>query len=240
MKIYAALDLRGGAAVQLVGGDPADERIRLPDPAEIARRWLALGFRHLHVVDLDAALGDGDNAESISAIAFAAHGRATLQVGGGVRDQVAIERTLRSGADRVVVGTRAVEDPEWLAAAAARFPDRLVVAADTRDGRVLTRGWTGTTGLDALELVATLDALPLAAVLVTDVGREGRQEGIDGAAFRSMSAATRHPLIAAGGVTGPDDLRALADAGAAGAVLGMALYSGRLDPADALYFQETE
>lgn len=239
MKIYAALDLRGGAAVQLVGGDPGDERIRLPDPADIARRWLALGFRYLHVVDLDAALGDGDNAEAIEAIATA-RGRATLQVGGGVRDQAAIERALRQGADRVVVGTRAVEDPEWVKAAAARFPDRIVVAADTRDGQILTRGWTASTGLDALEFVALLDALPLAAVLVTDVGREGRQEGIDRAAFRSMAGATRHPLIAAGGITEPDDLGALVDAGAAGAVLGMALYSGRLDPADALHFQETE
>lgn len=240
MKIYAALDLRGGAAVQLVGGDPADERIRLPDPADIARRWIDLGFRHLHVVDLDAALGVGDNAEAITAIAAAARRRATLQVGGGVRDRAAIERALRQGADRVVVGTRAVEDPEWLEAAVARFPGRIVVAADTRDGRILTRGWAETTGLDALEFVAGLDALPLAAVLVTDVGREGRQEGIDAAAFRSMAGATRLPLIAAGGITGPDDLRALAGAGAAGAVIGMALYSGRLDPAVALHFQETE
>lgn len=239
MKLYAAIDLRGGEAVQLVGGDPDDERIRLPDPDEVARRWLDAGFRHLHVVDLDAALGDGDNRTAITSIARAARGRASLQVGGGVRDEQAIEETLTAGADRAIVGTRAIEDRPWLERVARRFPGQVVVAADVRGAALATRGWTATAG-DAAQFVAALDDLPLAGVLVTDVTREGRQEGIDPARFRSLASATRHPLMAAGGITDSGDLDALERVGVAGAVLGMALYSGRLEPAAALEYEETE
>jgi phosphoribosylformimino-5-aminoimidazole carboxamide ribotide isomerase len=276
MKVFAAIDLRDGEAVQLVGGDPGDERVRIPDPVAVSRRWLDAGFRHIHVVDLDAALGTGDNGDAIAAIAAAirepgagtagapygaldpgagaasapgrapqpggrerraeSHGarRATLQVGGGIRDDDAVARVLSLGADRAIVGTRAVEDRAWLEAAAARFDGRLVVAADVRGGEVVTRGWTEGTGRDAIAFLRGLDAVPLAGVLVTDVGREGRQEGIDTARFRAVAGATRHPVFAAGGVTTPADLAALTDAGIAGAVLGMALYSGRIDPAAAL------
>lgn len=239
MKVYAAIDLRGGEAVQLVGGDPGDERIRLPDPAAVAIRWLEAGFRSIHVVDLDAALGDGRNEGAIRDIAEVVRGRALLQVGGGLRDDAAVERVLGLGADRAMVGTRAVEDRAWLEAAAARFTGRLVVAADIRGDTVVTRGWTGHTGRTAPDFLATLDPLPLAGVLVTDVRREGQQAGVDVERFRRMADATSHPIIAAGGVTTPEDIRALAGAGIAGAVLGMALYSGRLDPAQALQ-QETD
>lgn len=238
MKVYAAIDLRGGAAVQLVGGDPGDERIRLPDPDEVARQWLVAGFRHLHVVDLDAALGDGGNRTAIEAIARAAHGRASLQVGGGIRDAEAVEEALAAGAGRVIVGTRAVEDRPWLERMARRFPQQVVVAADVRGSALTTRGWTATAG-DAAKFVAALDDLPLAAVLVTDVTREGRQEGVDAERFRTLSVATRHPLIAAGGIAASGDLDALERAGVAGAVLGMALYSGRLDTATALGYEDT-
>ena len=242
MKVFAAIDLRDGAAVQLVGGDPADERIRLPDPAATAVRWLGEGFRHLHVVDLDAALGSGSNAPAIRAVAAAARtgngGRASLQVGGGLRDEDVIRATLDLGADRAIVGTRAVEDRAWLESAAAAFPGRLVVAADVRGGHVVTRGWTEATGLPAPGFLAGLADLPLAAVLVTDVSREGRQEGIDARLFRRLVAASPHPLQAAGGIAGRDDLMALRDAGADGAVLGMALYTGRIAPADALEMEE--
>ncbi|MEJ2503110.1 MAG: 1-(5-phosphoribosyl)-5-[(5-phosphoribosylamino)methylideneamino] imidazole-4-carboxamide isomerase [Gemmatimonadota bacterium] len=240
MKVWAAIDLRGGQAVQLVGGDPGEERVRIPDPAAVARRWLETGFRHIHVVDLDAALGDGDNRDGITAIAQAVKGRARLQVGGGVRDEGAVERVLRAGADRAMVGTRAVEDRPWLEGAVERFPDRLVVAADVRDDVVVSRGWTESTDQDAADFLGSLDPLPLAGVLVTDVGREGQQAGIDAQRFRRMAAATRHPVIAAGGVTTPADLAALRRAGIAGAVLGMALYSGRLDPAVALEHEDDQ
>lgn len=248
MRVWAAIDLRGGEAVQLVGGDPSNEPVRLPDPAAVAERWLDAGFRHLHVVDLDAALGDGRNDGAVAAIATVVRARRdpgrgsgpdtgagpVLQVGGGLRDEDAVARVLGAGADRAMVGTRAVEDRPWLEAAAGRWPDRLVVAADVRRREVVTRGWSEGTGQDASGFVTLLDDLPLGGVLVTDVGREGRQEGVDIVVFRDLVEATRHPVVAAGGVTTRGDLEALADAGAAGAVLGMALYTGRLEPADAL------
>jgi phosphoribosyl isomerase A len=239
MRVFAAVDVRGGAAVQLVGGRADAERIRLPDPAAVARRWVDVGFRDVHVVDLDAALGTGDNAAAIADIARAIAGRATLQVGGGIRDDEAVESAFAIGAHRVVVGTRGVEDPAWLERTAAGHPGRIVLAADVKGGVVLSRGWTQATGLDAAAFIQNLDALPLAAILVTDVDREGREAGGDIALFRRIVPTTRHPLIAAGGIATAADLTALADAGVAGAVLGMALYSGRIDPADALARETT-
>jgi phosphoribosylformimino-5-aminoimidazole carboxamide ribotide isomerase len=239
MKVFAAVDVRGGAAVQLVGGRPEAERIRLPDPAAVARQWVDVGFRAIHVVDLDAALGTGENRAAVRAIADAVVARATLQVGGGIRDDESVDRTLGLGADRVIVGTRGVEDRAWLAAVAADRPGRIVLAADVKEGVVLSRGWTEATGLDTAAFLEGLDDLPLGAVLVTDVDREGREAGIDTDLFRRLVAATRHPVIAAGGVTSTADLIALRDAGAAGAVLGMALYTGRIDPADALALETT-
>jgi phosphoribosylformimino-5-aminoimidazole carboxamide ribotide isomerase len=155
-------------------------------------------------------------------------------VGGGIRDDDSVRRVLGLGADRVIVGTRAVEDHAWLTAAAERFPGRLVVAADVKRDEVVTRGWTRGTGRDVLDFLGDLDALPLAAVLVTDVDREGRQAGIDPARFRALVHGTRHPVLAAGGVTTADDLADLEAAGVEGAVLGMALYSGQIGPAAAL------
>jgi phosphoribosyl isomerase A len=239
MRIFAAVDVRGGEAVQLVGGRPDAERIRIPDPAAVARQWLERGFRHIHVVDLDAALGQGDNAQAVAAIAAAVRGQAMLQVGGGIRDDAAVAGALELGADRVVVGTRGVEDPDWLRAAAAAHPGRIVLAADVMGGVVLSRGWTEATGLDAVAVLQRLDALPLAAILVTDVDREGREEGGDAALFGRLVAATRHPLLAAGGIATARDLANLTAAGVAGAVLGMALYSGRIDPAEALAWETT-
>jgi phosphoribosylformimino-5-aminoimidazole carboxamide ribotide isomerase len=239
MKIFAAVDVRGGEAVQLVGGRPDAERIRIPDPAAVARQWLERGFRHIHVVDLDAALGQGDNAPAVAAIAAEVRGRAVLQVGGGIRDDAAVAGALELGADRVVVGTRGVEDPEWLRSAAATHPGRIVLAADVKGGIVLSRGWTEATDLEAVAFLQRLDALPLAAILVTDVDREGREEGGDAALFGRLVGATRHPLLAAGGITTARDLANLTAAGVAGAVLGMALYSGRIDPADALAWEKT-
>ena len=250
MRMFAAIDLRAGAAVQLVGGDPDDERIRLPDPVAVTTRWRAAGFRHFHVIDLDAALGRGSNADAVRAVAGALgeappaerpdgrDGGLTLQVGGGIRGTAAIRDTLALGADRAIVGTRAVGDRPWLERAAAAFPGRLVVAADVRDGLVVTHGWTAGTALPAADFLAGLAGLHLAAVLVTDVSREGRQEGIDGDLFARLVTASPYPLMAAGGIAGRDDLMALRDAGAAGAVLGMALYTGRLDPADALEMED--
>lgn len=252
MIAYAAIDLRQGRTVQLVGGRADAERVSDPDPLAVARRWLAAGFHGLHVVDLDAALGEGSNAGVVAEIlaevrALAADGpsdaaeagprrdtasstRPTVNVGGGVRDREALAALIEAGADRVVVGTRAVEDPDWLADVAAEWPGRLIVAADVRGDRVTVRGWTRTTELPATRLLERLDDVPLGAVLVTDVVREGRMAGVDADRFGGLVDTTQHPLIAAGGIGSAADLVALAAAGAAGAVLGMSLYTGRIDP----------
>ena len=227
MIAYPAVDLRGGRCVQLVGGRPDDERVSLPDPLGVSRRWWDTGFRSLHVIDLDAALGLGDNRGLVERLC--AETDAVVQVGGGLRDDESVESVLRAGADRVILGTRAVDDRTWLETMAGRFPGRVVVAADVRDGVVLRRGWTEDAGLAVEAFVASLAGIPLAGVLCTDVGREGRMGGIDATAMAAVIEASPHPVQASGGITSMSDLETLAELGADGAVLGMALYTGTLD-----------
>lgn len=229
MIAVPAVDLREGACVQLVGGAYDAERVRLADPLAAALRWRAAGFAHLHVVDLDAATGAGENADVVRTLV--ARSGMEVSVGGGVRDDAAVDEWLDRGARRVVVGTRAVEDPAWLAAVAARHPWRIVVAADVRDRRVVTRGWAADGGRDVDAVVAALGALPLAGLLVTAVHREGRMAGPDLALIESLVRSTRLPVTASGGVASLHDLASLQTAGAARAVLGMALYTGALEPA---------
>lgn len=229
MLALPAIDLRGGRVVQLVGGRPETERVSLPDALAVARRWVDAGFGMLHVIDLDAALGLGSNQDQILRILQAVS--VPVQVGGGVRDDTLAASLLDAGAARVIVGTRAIEEPAWLADLAERHENRIVLAADVRDGLVLTRGWTAATGRPATEILGQLAALPLAAVLVTDVSREGQMIGMDTNLFATLRAATTHPLLAAGGVADITDLRALAGVGVDGTVLGMALYTGGLDAA---------
>lgn len=231
MIAAAAVDIRGGRCVQLVGGRPADERVSLPDPVSVARRWVATGFGVLHVVDLDAALGTGSNLDLVLAVAAATE--AEVQVGGGIRDDARARALLNppgvAAPARIVVGTRAVDDPDWLAALSARYPARVMPALDVRDGTVLRKGWTESTALPLAALLERLEGLPLAGILTTDVGREGRMGGVDRAALVDTLRASAHPVWIAGGVASEDDLAWLEEAGAAGVVLGMALYTGALD-----------
>lgn len=227
MIAIPAVDLKGGRCVQLVGGRPEDERVSLPDPAAVAARWRGEGFEALHVVDLDAALGTGDNADVIADIVQTTD--ADVQVGGGVRTDDRADALLRGGVRRVVVGTRALDDPEWFATLAGRWPGRVVVALDTREGRILRKGWTEETALRVEEYLPGLAPLPLAGVLSTDVGREGRLAGIDRAACRRVIEASPHPVCISGGITSMDELEFLAGAGAASVVLGMAIYTDTLD-----------
>lgn len=230
MIVAPAVDLRGGRCVQLVGGRPEDERVSLPDPLDVAEGWWEAGFASLHVVDLDAALGDGDNQDLVRELASST--AAAVQIGGGLRTDDAVAAVLAAGAARAIVGTRAVEDRVWLERLAARHCDRIVVAADVRDGRVLRKGWTEASDLEVTDFVEGLSALPLAGVLCTDVGREGRMEGIDGEAMREVIDASQHPVWVSGGIGAMDDLERLDDAGAMGVVVGMALYTGSLPEAE--------
>jgi phosphoribosylformimino-5-aminoimidazole carboxamide ribotide isomerase len=223
-----AVDLREGRCVQLVGGKPEEERVSLPDPLAQALTWWDMGFRTLHIVDLDAALSLGDNREVIRTIVGESH--ATLQVGGGVRDQGRVEALIGDGVSRVIVGTRAVDDPEWLEEQAHRFPGQIMVATDIRDGEVLRKGWTESSGIPVLEFLRTLETLPLAGILCTDVGKEGRMAGIDLPMAEAIVGGSRHPIWISGGISTMDELRTLAKVGAAGTVLGMAIYTGVLPP----------
>jgi phosphoribosylformimino-5-aminoimidazole carboxamide ribotide isomerase len=227
MIAIPAVDLRDGACVQLVGGEYGAERIRLPDPVAVALDWEAKGFQALHIVDLDAATGRGNNRRVIERLLNRTD--LDVQVGGGIRDRTAIEWLIEAGADRVVIGTRALEDEEWLAEMAAEWPRQLVVAADVRERSIVTRGWTKTTALDIEDVMERLSQLPLAGVLVTAVHKEGLMQGADLSLMEDVAESTSLPVIASGGIATDSDLRLLADRGVAAAVLGMALYTGALD-----------
>lgn len=228
MIAIPAVDLRDGACVQLVGGSYADERVREPDPLAAARRWGECGFGALHVVDLDAAMGTGDNGVIVASILRDAS--VPVYVGGGVRTRERIGELLDAGAARVIVGTRAVEDPGWLADVAADYPDRLVVAADARERSVVTRGWTKSVARDVVSLAEELSQLPLAGILVTAVHREGQMRGPDLRLIEEVVTVSQIPVIASGGVGSRFDLDNLAELGVAATVIGMALYTGALDP----------
>lgn len=227
MIALPAIDLREGACVQLVGGRYEDERVRRGDPLEVAREFRDAGFGTLHIVDLDAATGRGSNAQVIRAL-LALPGL-SFQVGGGVRDTAAVTALLEAGAARVITGTRAIADRDWLTEMATAQPDRIVVAADVRERRVTTKGWSADDGPDIAECIAGLATLPLGGVLVTAVHREGALQGTDLPLMRELAVMNHLKLQASGGITSMDELRELATAGCSAAILGMALYTGALD-----------
>ncbi len=227
MIAIPAVDVRGGACVQLVGGSYAEERVRITDAPAVARTWVAHGFKRLHVVDLDAATGAGDNAAIIEAI-LREHGTAT-QVGGGVRCATRVRSLFQAGAASVVVGTRAIDDAAWLAELAANYPGRITVAADVRGRQIVTHGWARTHALDILEFVRSIGDVPLAGLLVTAVHLEGQMLGTDLPLMESVVVAATVPVIAAGGITTIEDLRRLEERGVSAANMRMALYTGRLD-----------
>jgi phosphoribosylformimino-5-aminoimidazole carboxamide ribotide isomerase len=223
-----AVDLRDGACVQLVGGSYREERVRLDYPVEVARSWERYGFSRLHVVDLDAATGRGSNRSVVRSILDEAD--VPVQVGGGVRSGDLVEELLDAGATNVIVGTRALEEIEWLAGIAASHPGEIIVACDVRERRVTTRGWVRTLPVDILDAVDELNSLPLAGLLVTAVHREGQMQGTDLPLMEDVAEASNFPVYASGGVASMQDLRALEHRGIAGVVIGMALYTGALDP----------
>ena len=214
--------------MQLVGGSFAEEKVRIENPVDVARSWDHYGFRRLHVVDLDAATGRGSNIAVVRSLLF--DSGVPIQVGGGVRSSELVEDLLEAGAVSVIVGTRAIEEPEWLAELAARHPGEIIVACDVRERRVTTRGWAHTLPVDILDVVEELNSLPLAGLLVTAVHREGQMQGTDLPLMEDVAESSHFPVYASGGVTTMQDMRALEHRGLAGVVIGMALYTGALDP----------
>ncbi|HEX3583787.1 MAG TPA: 1-(5-phosphoribosyl)-5-[(5-phosphoribosylamino)methylideneamino] imidazole-4-carboxamide isomerase [Thermoanaerobaculia bacterium] len=227
MQVIPAIDLRDGACVQLVGGSYENERVRIADPLGVAAGWASAGFKRLHVVDLDAATGRGTNRGSVKRL-LAANGL-RMQCGGGVRDRESIDELLAAGASEVVLGTKAIEDRDWLEQAATTYPNRIIVAADAKGRKVATRGWSQTLSADVATFVKDLNNLPLAAILVTAIDWEGQMQGSDVTLMRELATLSRFPLQASGGVGTIHDLRALADAGVSATIVGMALYTGALE-----------
>lgn len=227
MRVIPAIDLRDGACVQLVGGSYAHERVRIADPEAVAASWFERGFDQLHLVDLDAATGRGENRAIVNALL--AWWPQRIQVGGGVRRTARAGELLANGASRVVVGTRALEDPDWLSQLASRFPGRVVVAMDVHTDRAVVAGWQRPLPVPVDDLLAGMEGLPLAGLLVTAVHREGALEGPDVELMARLRRATRHPLMAAGGIRNAADVRALAAIGVDNSVVGMALYTGAFD-----------
>jgi phosphoribosylformimino-5-aminoimidazole carboxamide ribotide isomerase len=225
--VIPTLPVLGGACALQVQGEPERERVRIGDPPTVARAWEETGFHHLHVVDLDAVMGHGSNDQVIRDILSAT--QMQVQVGGGVRTEERIEWLLECGAQGVVIGTRALEDPWWIEEVAARFPNELLVAADIRDRRVVTRGWLHALGTDIFDLVQELGTLPLAGLIATAVHRQGTLRGSDLPLMEDVVEASTIPVYAAGGIASLHELRALADRGLAGTIVGMALYTKAID-----------
>jgi len=234
--LFPAIDLKDGACVRLVRGEMASATVFNRDPAAQARHFADAGFTWLHVVDLDGAVaGRSRNGAAVAAIRDAVD--LPIQLGGGIRDRTAIERWLALGIDRVVLGTAALRDPELVRDAAAAHPGRIVVGIDARNGQVAVEGWVETTEVGVVEIGRRYADCGVAAIVYTDIARDGVLCGIDAKAVAGVARQVQLPVIASGGVASLDDIAALkaceAD-GIAGVICGRALYDGRIDPAAAL------
>jgi len=236
MLIIPAIDLKDGQCVRLRQGAMDDSTVFSDDPVAMARRWVDAGCRRLHLVDLNGAFaGEPVNGAVVEAIA-AAYPKLPVQIGGGIRDLATIEHYLRAGVSYVIIGTQAVKQPAFVAEACRAFPGRVIVGLDARDGRVATDGWAEVSDVQATELARRFEADGVAAIVYTDIARDGMMQGVNVEATVAMARASRIPVIASGGITDLDDIRALsavAGEGIIGAITGRAIYEGTLDVAEA-------
>jgi phosphoribosylformimino-5-aminoimidazole carboxamide ribotide isomerase len=231
--ILPAIDLRGGQCVRLRQGDYSQETVFGSDPAVMARRWVAQGASYLHLVDLDGAKqGQPINGDSVRCIVAAVN--VPCQLGGGLRTEADISEVLGWGVDRVVIGTKALKDPSWFESVCRRFPRRIVLAIDARDGKVATEGWLETSAHSAIALARECARWPLAAIVYTDIRRDGMMDGPNLEGLREMASAVDVPVIASGGVTTLEDIKQLSQLPLAGCIIGRALYEGRLELSQAL------
>jgi phosphoribosylformimino-5-aminoimidazole carboxamide ribotide isomerase len=234
--LFPAIDLKNGEAVRLEQGDMARATIFHRDPAEQARVFATQGFEYLHIVDLDGAFaGKPMNAAAVQRILVAV--KIPLQLGGGIRHRATIDAWLDNGVSRVIIGTAAVRDPALVKAAAKEFPGRIAVGLDARDGAVAVEGWAETAEISALDIARRFEDAGVAAIIYTDIARDGMLRGLNLDATIALAEAVSIPVIASGGLASIDDVRALLTPRAKrleGAVVGRALYDGRLDAAAAL------
>ena len=236
MILFPAIDLKNGQCVRLEQGDMARATVFNLDPAAQARSFAAQGFEYLHVVDLDGAFaGKPMNAQAVETMLKAV--TMPVQLGGGIRDLKTVEAWLEKGVARVIIGTAAVRDPELVKGAAKKFPGRVAVGLDARDGKVAVEGWAETSQVTALEIAQRFEDAGVAAIIFTDIARDGLLKGLNLDATIELAERIAIPVIASGGFASIEDVKALLAPRAkklAGAIAGRALYDGRLDPAAAL------
>ena len=236
MILFPAIDLKNGQCVRLEQGDMARATVFNLDPAAQARSFAAQGFEYLHVVDLDGAFaGQPMNAQAVEAMLAAV--TMPIQLGGGIRDLGTVEAWLAKGVARVIIGTAAVRDPDLVKSAAKTFPGRVAVGLDARDGRVAVQGWAETSEVTALEIAQRFEDAGVAAIIFTDIARDGLLRGLNLDATLALADRISIPVIASGGLASIEDVKAMLAPRAkklAGAIAGRALYDGRLDSAEAL------
>jgi phosphoribosylformimino-5-aminoimidazole carboxamide ribotide isomerase len=235
MIIIPAIDVRDGRCVRLRQGRPDAETVFADDPVAMAQRWASCGARRLHVVDLDGAFASAPRQTALIEEMVAAVAPVPVEVGGGLRDEVAIETILSAGARWAVIGTRAALDATFLREVGRRWADRIIVAVDARGDRVAVKGWTEVSAETVMDVGRRARAAGAAALLYTDISRDGTGLGPNASATAALALAVAMPVLASGGVAGLDDLRALASVpGVTGAVVGRALYTGAIDLREAL------
>jgi phosphoribosylformimino-5-aminoimidazole carboxamide ribotide isomerase len=230
MMVMPAVDILDHDVVQLVGGVPGTEQLIIPNPVVVAQNWVSKGAPKLHVVDLDGAFSKGNNVQAIRRILTECH--VPVEVGGGIRSIEVAEYLLDAGAEQVVVGTKAIREPDWLTDLAERNPKRIVLALDVKGGKITVKGWQESAGISHEDMFRRIKDIPLAAVLHTDVDVEGKTQGINVDEVESFVDGCPHEVIASGGITGMNDLAELERIGVRSAVVGLALYTGKLNPID--------
>ena len=243
MLVIPAIDLKDGACVRLRQGLMEDSTVFSDNPVATARRWVDAGARRLHLVDLNGAFaGEPVNGDAVTQIARA-FPELPIQIGGGIRNLETIEHYVNAGVGFVIVGTQAVKQPDFVAEACAAFPGKIIVGLDAKNGLVATDGWAEVSALQATDLARQFENDGVSAIVYTDIARDGMMQGVNVAATVAMAEASAIPVIASGGITNLDDIRALAqvaDAGIVGAITGRAIYEGSLDLAEAQRLADAE
>jgi len=228
MIIIPAIDILDHRVVQLVGGVPGSERIIMPDPLDVTRTWVEKGAKYLHLVDLDGAFGKENNINIIKEIIQTFD--IPVEVGGGIRNEAMIRELIDAGADRVIIGTKAIKEPEWLAEMAFKYPKKLLLALDTKCGNITMKGWQEAAPITIDSMFEIIKNLPLAGILNTNVDVEGQGKGIDAEQTEKFIKKCPHKVIASGGITSEEDAMILDRANAEAAVVGIAIYTGLMKP----------
>lgn len=227
MIIRPAIDIRDGDCVQLVGGDYNNELLRIPDPVKVAQDWIEKGFNNLHIIDLDRATNSGTNIEVVKQIANLKNDYLNLniRVGGGVRSESDIDELVSAGVDQIIVGTKAVKEPDWFVEMATKYSTRLCVALEVFEMQLRIDGWKNTSSQSLEDMINRFNGLNIGSLLVTAIHVEGKRQGTDLSLFTYICSLTDLPVIASGGVTTIDDINILDQIGVVETVLGAAIYT---------------